>query len=76
MVALLTLEWTPHLAHKSVPDGIHTETLSRAGFFLCSANVRLDKFSGDTARLLVGINDDKDANAGLSVVQGSGRSHS
>ena len=45
----------------------------RAGFFLCLANIRLDKFSGDKARVLVGVNNNRDVHAGLSVVEGSGR---
>ena len=48
----------------------------RVGFFICSANIRLDKFSGNTARLLVGIDNDKDVHTGLSsVVKGSDRYH-
>ena len=47
----------------------------RAGFFICSANIRLDKFSGNTARLLVGIDNDKDVRAGLGVVKGTDRYH-
>ena len=55
---------------------IHLNARSRAGFFLCSANIRLDKFSGNAARLLVGIdNNNKDFRTGLSVVRGSGRSY-
>ena len=48
---------------------------SDAGFFLCSANIRLNKFSGNTARVLIGIDNDKSFHTGLSVVKGSGRSH-
>ena len=47
----------------------------RAGFFLCSANLRLDKFSGDIARVLVGIDDEKDFHHGLSVVEANSRFH-
>ena len=47
----------------------------RAGFFICSANIRLDKFSGNTARLMVGIDNDKDVRTGLGVVKGSDRCH-
>ena len=47
----------------------------RAGFFLCSANLRLDKFSGDIIRVLVGIDDEKDFRHGLSVVEANSRFH-
>ena len=46
-----------------------------AGFFLCSANIRLDKFFGDTARVLIGIDINRDVNTGFSVVERSGRFH-
>ena len=45
-----------------------------AGVFLCSVNIRMDKFSGDIARVLLSINNDKDLHNGLSIVKGSARS--
>jgi len=44
------------------------------GYYLCSANVRLDSFSGSYARLLIAINNAKDVNNGLHTIEGSGRS--
>ena len=63
----------PHIAHAYSHEYLNAR--SRVGFFLCSANIRLDKFSGNTARLLVGIDNNKDFHTGLSVVIGSVRSY-
>ena len=44
------------------------------GYYLCNANVRLDRFGGTYSRLLIAINNRKDVNNGLHTIEGNGGS--
>jgi len=44
------------------------------GYYLCSANVRIDSFSATYTRLVIGINGDHDPHNGMSVTMGDGKS--